>query len=35
MILSYFILKEKMTMQKAIGIIGIVIGVILIAKSKS
>jgi drug/metabolite transporter (DMT)-like permease len=35
MILSYFVLKEKMTMRKAIGVIGIVIGVILIAKSKS
>jgi len=32
MILSYIVLKEKMTIRKAIGIFGIIIGVILIAK---
>jgi len=32
MILSIFVLKEKMTIQKAIGAIGIVIGTILIAR---
>jgi len=32
MVLSFFVLKEKMTIQKAIGVIGIVIGAILLAK---
>jgi len=31
MILSYFVLKEKMTMRKAVGAIGIVAGAIILA----
>jgi len=32
MILSYFVLKEKMTIRKAIGAIGIAIGAILMVR---
>ena len=31
MVLSFFVLKEKITIRKAIGVIGIVIGAVLIA----